>query len=195
MEKIGNLPSFAAQEAETFRTVWVGNFENSCADACLKLKHSGIAFRVSQQKESRSVSMEMEWKLEIAVPSSLYEKAKEILNIQIEPDEKDLPDEKEILAVMELPDGDDSPIEVPHRAAPSGENWNPEEATVEIWARTESNEALDKSWIIELALKENRILFRRGLTPQTMRSFFVLPEDEARAREIVREVVEGVPPQ
>ena len=43
-------------------------------------------------------------------------------------------------------------------------------------------------------LRENRIHFRHSETGGEYQ-LFVLPEDETRAREIVREVVEGVPPE
>src|SRR5438105_1100524 len=48
--------------------------------------------------------------------------------------------------------------------------------------------------IIEMSLKENDIRMRwemQGGKPQ----LFVLPEDEERAKEIVREIVEGAPPE
>jgi hypothetical protein len=48
--------------------------------------------------------------------------------------------------------------------------------------------------IIELALRENQI-HARFEKAAGKNAIFVLPEDEARAREIVREVVEGAPPE
>jgi hypothetical protein len=68
--------------------------------------------------------------------------------------------------------------------------WNPEEATVRVW----SSEQSYPGEMIEMALRENQIHARFGKTDGD-NAIFVLPEDETRAREIVREVVEGGPPE
>jgi hypothetical protein len=70
------------------------------------------------------------------------------------------------------------------------EGWHPEDATVEIWS-AESAELVD---ILGSSLRENQIHFRFTQTSDK-HALFVLPEDEARAREIVREIVEGVSPE
>ncbi len=49
--------------------------------------------------------------------------------------------------------------------------------------------------MIEMSLKENRINYRVEEQGEELKKIFVLPEDETRAREIVREIVDGVPPQ
>jgi hypothetical protein len=70
------------------------------------------------------------------------------------------------------------------------ENWHPEDATVEIW----EGEQPEMGELLAVALGENRIYSRVADTGREYR-LFVLPGDESRAREIVREVVEGVPPE
>jgi hypothetical protein len=47
--------------------------------------------------------------------------------------------------------------------------------------------------MIEMALRENQI-HARFERAEGKNAIFVQPEDERRAREIVREIVEGVPP-
>ena len=69
-------------------------------------------------------------------------------------------------------------------------NWNPEDARVQVW----SSEQSYVGHIIDLALRENRIHARLEKA-ECRNAIFVLPEDEIRAREIVREVVEGAPPE
>lgn len=69
-------------------------------------------------------------------------------------------------------------------------NWNPEDATLGVW----SSEQLYPGEIIELALRENQI-HTRFERAEGKNAIFVLPEDEIRAREIVREIVEGAPPE
>ncbi len=68
-------------------------------------------------------------------------------------------------------------------------NWNPEEATLAVWSSDQSY----PGEIIEMALRENQIHVRFEKVGGS-NTIFVLPKDEIRAREIVREVVEGAPP-
>jgi hypothetical protein len=75
-------------------------------------------------------------------------------------------------------------------STPDDEDWYPEDATVEVW----QGEPAGAREIIEMSLQENDIRARwemQGGKPQV----FVLPSDEDRAKEIVREVVEGQPPE
>jgi hypothetical protein len=66
------------------------------------------------------------------------------------------------------------------------ENWNPQEATSGVWSSEESY----PGEIIALALAENQI-HARFEKEDGKNAIFVLPEDEARAGEIVREIAEG----
>jgi hypothetical protein len=74
-------------------------------------------------------------------------------------------------------------------AADEGE-WYPEDATSLAW----DGEPAEVREIIEMALKENDIWMRWEMHDEKPR-LFVLPEDEERAREIVREILEGQPPE
>jgi hypothetical protein len=139
--------------------------------------------------------MRPQQEFEIAVPASQYEKAKELLGIQIELGEADLPSDEEIQAVMELPEEDNVSIHGGVQGSWDLTNWDAEEATVEVWAGDDSWGASDKAWIIELALNENHIRSRADVLEDGSRHFFVRPEDESRAREIVREIVEAAPPE
>jgi hypothetical protein len=68
--------------------------------------------------------------------------------------------------------------------------WSPAAATVEIW----SGEDAALAQLLEDCLHENRIGVRReGNQPGTLR-LFIMPPDEAAAREIIREVREAAPP-
>ncbi len=69
-------------------------------------------------------------------------------------------------------------------------DWNPADATLMIW----SSEQSYPGEIIEMALRENQI--HAHFEKRNGRNgIFVLPGDETRAREIVREVLEGAPPE
>ncbi|MGC1614841.1 MAG: hypothetical protein WA736_09150, partial [Candidatus Acidiferrum sp.] len=63
-------------------------------------------------------------------------------------------------------------------------------ATTEIWSGDEPETAE----FIAASLQINEIQFRRGLDGDKQ-AIYVFSEDEGRAREIVREVIEGVPPE
>jgi hypothetical protein len=134
--------------------------------------------------------MEPRQEFEIAVPVAQFEKAKEVLGIQIElGEEENLPSEEEIQAVMELPDHGGLSTNKDVKPDWDPKNWYAEDATVEVW----SSDQLRPGDTIELSLRENQVHARfdrrRG-----QYAIFVMPEDESLAREIVREIVEGAPP-
>ncbi len=167
----------------------------ACADACLKLRSARVAYKVTEIPKPVGYQMRPQQEFEIAVPASQYEKSKELLGIQIELGESNLPSEEEIQAVMELPEEDDVPIQEGVRGNGDLTSWDPEDATVEVWVGDEAEGASDKGWIIELALNEHHIVSRSDLLDDGTRHFFVRAEDESRAREIVREIVEAAPPE
>ncbi len=70
------------------------------------------------------------------------------------------------------------------------DHWYPEDATVEVW----SGDQPELGELIVASLKENQIYSRLECTEGKC-ALFVLPGDETRAREIVREIVEATPPE
>jgi hypothetical protein len=77
----------------------------------------------------------------------------------------------------------------------SRSDWNPtqwyaEDATVEIW----SGDQTELGEMIAASLQENQIHSRSSNSAENC-ALFVLPGDEARAREIVREIVDAAPPE
>jgi hypothetical protein len=70
-----------------------------------------------------------------------------------------------------------------------GADWFPEDATKKVWSSREG----EPGDFLVAALHENGIHCRLDKN-ERLEELFVLPEDETRAREIVREVVEGKPP-
>jgi hypothetical protein len=81
----------------------------------------------------------------------------------------------------------DEPVSPVHQA---DTRWNPAAATVEIW--TGDDAAFGR--LLEDCFRENEIGFRgEGREPGALR-LFVTKQDEARAKEIIREVREGTPP-
>jgi hypothetical protein len=69
--------------------------------------------------------------------------------------------------------------------------WDPEDISVLVW----SGENIGLVGGVGLALQEHEIAYRIETQPLGTAKVFTHAEDEARAREIVREVVEGAPPE
>ena len=70
-------------------------------------------------------------------------------------------------------------------------DWYPEDATVEV----SSTPNVGRSSMIVSSLRENFIRCRERSLSNGSKQIFVQPEDQLRAREIVREIEEGRPPQ
>jgi hypothetical protein len=70
------------------------------------------------------------------------------------------------------------------------DDWFPEDATVEVWSGPDATLAE----MISASLRENDIHSRTDELKDSL-LVNVQPQDEARAREIVREIVEGTPPE
>jgi hypothetical protein len=188
---------------ERLRVVWQGNDQSECVALCQQLKAARVYYDVAQDVESRSLRMQVSWRYQIGVRSSEYDRAKELLGIEDKPadteDVKDDEDEDEGSGdpTLELPDTEDSTVEdaiSEERVRSSAylKKWYPEDAIVKVWEQSSEE---DFSSAIEVSLKENLIHFRSDLGSEGRPEIYVLPEDEFRAREIVREVVEGILPE
>jgi len=164
--------------------VWSGDNQESCVAVCRSLMEADIPYRVLEQNRQDLWSRERYF--EIWVSTSDVQIAKEIANEGV----VDFDDSEEDQAIMELPARNDLPVEKVHGDwNPRG--WYPEDATLEVW----SGNPKEKDFLIEMSLKENRINYRVAMESDGLKRVFVMPEDEARALEIVREVVEGAPPE
>jgi len=173
-----------------FRKVWEGNSESDCLEVCRDLKRAGIVYRVAQQPVSRSIKMRVNWKFQVGVPESDYESARAALGLNAAADEEI---ENQAFEIPESirPISEFGEPEVERRLAGSYlKPWHPKNATVEIWWQVAS----DTPSIVELAFRENLIHYRLQRGDNGRCNLFVLSEDEARAREILREIEKGEPP-
>ncbi|MCL5286716.1 MAG: hypothetical protein M1453_01800 [Acidobacteria bacterium] len=92
----------------------------------------------------------------------------------------------------ELEFADDEPQEDAHNSGPQKEipeNWDESEAKLEIWTGADEQFAFS----LRICLRENAIPSRLVLLDPGNATLFVRPEDETRAREILREITEGTP--
>jgi hypothetical protein len=178
--------SVPEEPGEKLHSLWTGVDPRICAEHCAKLKDAGIPFKVIR-REDRLFNINTYPDLEIAVPPSLHEKAKEVIGNE---DAVEQMEESEIQAAMELPAEDDPATTKDKDDNWDPENWYPEDATVEVWS--ENTQRL--TWMIESSLHENRIHSRTDRLDDGACKIFVLPEAELRAREILREITQAAPP-
>jgi hypothetical protein len=188
VELVENLAEAEPQgrDRSELQEVWTGNDQQSCVATCLTLKDAGIPYEVAQRKKQFLKGDERHFK--IAVPSSSYKQAKELSSRAT----LDFTDEPEDQAIMELPDdGIITPTDAMTDDGRYTTDWYPEDATVEISSTLNK----DRSSMIVSSLRENFVRLRESSLPNGAKQIFVLPDDESRAREIVREIEEGIPPQ
>ena len=174
------------------RLIWKGNDESKCVALCRELMKADIPYKVAQVPVEAKFNMRVKRRYEIGVPYADSQQAKDLLGIGGDFADAcyDLDDEDE---TEEGSDGDelrvdDTPPDAEVRSDSYLKHWYPEDATVEVW----SQDGDDISGGVPMALKENLIHCRVDHHDGLCKAF-VMPEDEARAREIVREIVEGLP--
>jgi hypothetical protein len=181
---------FAGQQRE-LRIIWKGYDEAECVRLCRELMKTDIPYNVAQTPAGGSLKMRVKWLYEIGVSDADCDRAKELLGIEGEfadsrHDEEGA--EEAFADSAELIPPDDSPPDAEIRNDSYLKPWYPEDATVEVW----SQDGEDISDGIAMALTENLIHCRLDRQEDACK-VFVLPEDELRAREIVREITEGEP--
>ena len=98
------------------------------------------------------------------------------------------PESEAAAKVLEEPGAGEQSEKIPKDWDPR--EWNPEEATLQVW----SGEQSYPGEMIEMALRENQI-HARFERADGRNAIFVLLEDETRAREIVRQIAAGAPPE
>jgi len=177
------------KDEEELRIIWEGDTQDDCAEACQDLRDAGIQYEVSQLLKSLSGRMRAHWQFKIAVLASEYDHARRVLGLEGELAEVES-DGAEMQAAIELPAEDVQSVEGAAESKLYLKKWSRDEACVEVWSHKDAGTSL----IVLLSLKENLIRFREDHLADGTRKFFVFPVDESRAREIVREVMDGTPP-
>jgi hypothetical protein len=178
VDLVQELPEESTQSREQLRKVWSGDSQSDCLELCQQLKDAGITYEVSQIPLGPRSGMRVDWRFEIKVPHSLCDQARQLLN--------ENPDEiVELSPDPHLTEQDDAARRTYLR------ELHPEDAIVEILSKKHE----DESSIVELSLDTNLIRFRSERQDDGTVKLFVLPEDESRAREIVRQIKEGEPPE
>jgi hypothetical protein len=185
-------PTQGEESAQTtqlndLRTIWIGDSETDCVSQCQSLKEAGIPYEVSQIVKDGRQGMQVIWSCELAVSPEDELRAKELLQLPETVVERssETTDEDENQALLEYPEhfDDDFDLDEARRSRLYLKAFDPEDACDEIWQVPPG-----ESSAIESSLKENYIRMRAEPQPVGSRKLFVLPEDAAIAREIVREI-------
>ena len=184
------LESPEANPAEDVRivSIWRGNDPAECERVQEALEHAEIPFTVPDSKSPFSF-LPTEPTLEVWISDADRERAKKILlDLQgrVDPDEL-TPEEIESLA---LPESDQPDREQTSDLQNQSENWYEDEPVIEVW--NGDSEAFADSLIA--CLREVGIASHK-LSEAGHWRLAVRPEQESRAKEVVREVVEASPPE
>jgi hypothetical protein len=179
-EELRGCPLDERQRKERIEVVWRGGDPLAVSEVISILRDSGIRHHVQPTNDHMVFELGMPRpKYAVRVFSSEAAKARELL-----------------VNVREIPPFvlDEQVSEEFHQetrgVSPREHEWNPAAATVEIW----SGEDAALAQLLEDCLRENRIGARREANQQGVLRLFVMPADEAAAREIIREVREATPP-
>lgn len=185
--------ALSPERKEELIRIWAGDSQETCAVLCQQLKDAGIHYEVTQGIKSRDQRMRVSWRYELGVPAEKEKRAKELLELPetVVEESSELDEEDEDQSLLEWPEEDESAPTKERKKSSYSSPWYAEDATVEVFSET----LTFQSDMIEMSLKENQIRARIEVQEDGFKKVFVLPEDEALAREIVREIVEGAPPE
>jgi hypothetical protein len=170
-------------EEDPFCSFWKGDDPRVHAELCALLGEEGIPHKTIRRQD-HLFNWNTKSAFEIGVPFSQFDKAEAVIKEAY--GDENASSSEEAAVPLELPE-----FVEPRESRPGwdSEHWYREDATVEIW----EGDQREMGELLAASLGENQIHSRVAENRGTHK-LFVLPGDETRAREIVREVVEGVPP-
>ncbi|HXC48154.1 MAG TPA: hypothetical protein VNU20_07665 [Candidatus Sulfotelmatobacter sp.] len=184
---------------DPFCSFWKGQDARVHAELCEVLEEAGIPHKTIFRSD-HLFNFGNFPAYEIGVPFSLFEKAEKVVQETYGTDDVQDVGAQELAGQVLGPSGSvpilPEMVNLPPQDIPgppvAGESadWFPEDATASVW----SADSREQSEFLVAALHENGIhcrLDERG----TQAKLYVLPRDATRAREIIREVVEGEPPK
>ncbi len=191
-----------ADEEDPFCAFWQGDDARLHAELCTVLDEAGIPHKTAR-REDHLFNLKNFPAFQIGVPFSLYEKAETAVKDAYEMDAS-VPDAAQSLNPPALlPDRSRAIRKLPETLTPSekenipgppdaGEDSEQEfnGHGIEVWAGEDSS----LGDMLVASLRENEISVRRQ-NSHGKQTLLVSSRDEARAREIVKEVIEGVPPE
>lgn len=197
-----NPGTATADEEDPFCAFWQGDDARLRGELCAILDEAGIPHK-TVRREDHLFNLKNFPAFQIGVPFSLYERAETAVKDAYEMDAS-APDAAQSLNPPALlPDRSRAIRKLPGTLTPSEEENIPgppdagedsedefEGHGIEVW----SGEDASLGDMLAASLRENTIGVRRNNSHGKL-TLFVPSGDETRAREIVKEVVEGVPPE
>lgn len=184
---------------DPYCSFWKGEDARVHAELCEVLEEAGVPHKTVFRRD-HLFNLSNFPGYEVGVPFSLFEKAEKAVQEAFGTGDAE---ERETLNVPRLLEPPRETIrKLPPAMTPAEEEnipgpptageetgWYPEDASASVWS-TETDEPSD---FLVAALHENGINCR-VVQQGTHAKLYVLPDDATRAGEIVREVVEGTPP-
>jgi hypothetical protein len=189
--------------SDPFCSFWKGDDARVHAELCAVLDEAGIPHNTVFRRD-HLFNLTNYPAYEVGVPFSMFERAENAVKEAYGSDDvmdvgatelqgRVLPERsselRKLPSTLTPPAGEDIPGPP---TAGDEEGWFPEDATERVWCST-SNEDAQAEFLVA-ALHENGIRCRAEHSGRSI-ELFVLPEDEERANEIVREVIENTPPK
>jgi hypothetical protein len=185
---------------DPFCSFWKGEDARVHAELCEVLEEAGIPHKTVFRRD-HLFNLSNYAAYQVGVPFSLFEKAEKAVQEAFGTEDAE---EREYLNTPRLLQSPRETIQrLPSTMTPAPEenfpgpptageetDWYPEDAIASVW----SADAGEPSDFLVAALHENGINCRVD-QQGTRAKLYVLPDDATRAREIVREVVEGQPPE
>lgn len=211
LELVWELPNTAMERGgqnepgdpndDPFCSFWKGEDPRVHSELCGVLDEAGIPHHTVFRRD-HLFNLKNYPAYEVGVPFSLFERAENAVKEAYATDDageevagefKGLLMDRSPETAERLPEtltpAPQSEVPGPPNAG-QGTDWFPEDATVRVW----SNEGGAPGDFLVAALHENGIRCR--LDKKNRREeLYVLPDDETAAREIVKEIVEGKPPE
>jgi hypothetical protein len=172
----------AFSDAE-LRSIWGGENEEEFGAICARLKQAEIPFRVNQR--GREFLTNSQQYFEIGVPADSLDQARQIIGSDANGPSDDGDDQ----SILEIPAEDDDATPAIVDGDWDPENWDPDDATAEVWSGSGA-----EAPAIEACLREVNIHSRTDMAGGAGK-IFVMAEDAARSKEIVREIDEAAPPK
>jgi len=184
---------------DPFCSFWKGDDARVHAELCEVLDEAGIPHNTVFRRD-HLFNLTNYPAYEVGVPFSMFPRAENAVKEAYGADGVDEVGARELQGRV-LPERSSAPRKLPATLTPPiGENipgppnageagdWFPEDATVRVWSSATRDEA--QSEFLVAALHENGIRCRVDHAGQSS-EIYVLPEDESRAREIIKEVAEN----
>jgi hypothetical protein len=197
-----SFESNPGDETDPFCAFWQGDDPRLHAELSTLLDEAGIP-HTTVRREDHLFNLKSFPAFRIGVPFSLFEKAETAVKDAYEMGVSGADAARSLNPPVLIPDRSRVVQKLPETLTPSKEEnipgppeagddavWESEGGGKEVW----SGEDTALGDMLVASLRENKIRVRRE-TSHGRQSLLASSKEEARAREIVKEVVEGVPPE